>query len=726
MTSRTSATSQSLRLAAHLRCQPGVPYPLGATLTPDGVNFAVFSAHGTGVDVCLFDDLDAPQESVRLVLQEHTDGVWHGFVPGLKAGQLYGLRVHGPYAPEKGHRFNAAKLLIDPYAKAVAGEFEWGPELFGYPVGGGEDADLECNDFDSAACMPRCVIVDPSFDWRGDQPPRIPLDASVVYEAHVKGFTQLCAELPEELRGTYAGLGCDAAIGYLKRLGITAIELLPVHQFVHDSFLLEKGLSNYWGYNSIGFFAPHAAYAADKRPGAQVNEFKEMVRSLHAAGIEVILDVVYNHTAEGSQLGPTLCFRGLDNSAYYHLVEGKPRFHMDFTGCGNSVNLYNPRTLQMVADSLRYWVQEMHVDGFRFDLATTLGRGAIGFDRAHGFFDILLQDPVLSQVKLIAEPWDVGDYGYQVGGFPPGWSEWNGKYRDCVRSFWKGDAGMIGEFAARFAGSADIYQPAGRRPTASVNYIVAHDGFTLNDLVSYNEKHNEANGEDGRDGDNHNRSWNCGAEGPSDDLEISALRRRQRRNFLSTLFLSQGVPMLCGGDEFGRSQNGNNNAYCQDNMLNWFPWNPAASDETLKAFTERLITLRREHPVFRRPKFFAGRKLRRHEFRDLQWVSPKGGMMHAQNWHDASARCLGAVLNGDASDVHDAEGSPIHDDTFMVLFNAHHEPMSFKLPGKSGFVWQLFLDTREEAGFLDAPCEYAAGTEIELIDRCLCVLRLRK
>ncbi len=725
-TSTPQPTLHDTKHMAHPRSRPGAPYPRGATLTAEGVNYAIFSEHATGMEICLFDHLDAPRESARIVLHEHTDGIWHGFVPGLKAGQFYGVRAHGPYEPEKGHRFNPAKLLLDPYARAIAGDFEWGPELFGYPVGQGEDADLERNDLDSAGQMPRSVIVDPAFDWAGDRRPRTPLDATVFYEVHVKGFTKLCPHLPEEVRGTYKGLGSEVAIEYFKKLGVTAVELLPVHQFVNDSFLLEKGLSNYWGYNSIGFFAPHAAYASDPTPGGQVREFKEMVRALHAAGLEVILDVVYNHTAEGNHLGPTLCFRGLDNSAYYHLVAGSPRHCMDYTGCGNSVNVEHPRTLQLVADSLRYWVQEMHVDGFRFDLATTLGRGVRGFDRATGFFDILLQDPVLSQVKLIAEPWDIGDYGYQVGGFPPGWSEWNGKYRDCVRAYWKGDDGMIGDFASRFAGSPDIYQHGGRRPTASVNFVTAHDGFTLNDLVSYNEKHNEANGEEGRDGDNHNRSWNCGAEGPTDVPEINTLRRRQRRNFLVTLFLSQGVPMLCGGDEFGRSQNGNNNTYGQDNPLNWFPWNPAASDQTLAKFTTRLIAFRREHPIFRRPKFFAGRKVRGHEFRDLLWVNPGGTAMHADEWHSGFGRCLGAVLNGQTSDVHDADGKPINDDTFMVLFNAHHEPMNFKLTGSRGLAWQLLLDTREEAGFLSEPRAYASGKDLEVLDRSVCVLRLEK
>ena len=706
------------------RSRPGSARPLGATLSSDGVNFAVFSEHATGIEICFFDRFDPRRESVRIALHGHTDGVWHGFVPGVKAGQLYGIRAHGAYAPEKGHRFNFAKLLLDPYARAIAGDWQWGPETFGYRLGNGDDADLQRSEIDSAANTPRCVVIDPSFDWAGDRPPHTPLDRSIIYEVHVKGFTKQCPNLSEELRGTYAGLASEFAIDYFKTLGVTAVELLPIHHFVNDDFLLQKGLSNYWGYNPIGYFAPYSAYSSNCNPGGQVREFKEMVKALHAAGLEVILDVVYNHTAEGNHLGPTLCFRGLENTAYYHLVPDSPRYYQDYTGCGNSLNVDHPRTLQLVADSLRYWVLEMHVDGFRFDLATTLGRGALGFDRGAGFFDILLQDPVLSQIKLIAEPWDVGDYGYQVGGFPAGWSEWNGKYRDCLRGYWKGDEGMIGEFAARFAGSADLYQAAGRQPTASINFVAAHDGFTLNDLVSYNEKHNEANGEENRDGDNHNRSWNCGVEGPTNDSEINALRQRQRRNFLATLFLSQGVPMLCGGDEFGRTQNGNNNAYCQDNVLNWFPWNSDVIDSRLLAFTKRLIAFRQDHPIFRRPKFFTGKKVRRHEFRDLLWVNPSGTAMRAEDWNNGFSRCLGAILNGEAGDVHDSEGRPIHDDTFMILFNAHHEPVKFTLAGSASLLWKLLLDTRRETGFLADPSTHAAGETIELLDRSLCLLCL--
>jgi glycogen operon protein len=708
------------------RSRPGSAYPLGATLSSGGVNFAVFSERATGIEICLFDRLDPGRESTRIALHDHTDGVWHGFVPGVKAGQPYGIRAHGAYAPEKGDRFNFANLLLDPYARAIDGDWKWGPETFGYRLGNAEDADLQRSELDSAANTPRSVVIDSSFDWAGDRPPRTPLDRSIVYEVHVKGFTKQCPNVPENLRGTYAGLASEFAIDYLKTLGVTAVELLPIHHFVNDDFLQQKGLSNYWGYNTMGYFAPHAAYSSNGDPGGQVAEFKEMVKALHAAGLEVILDVVYNHTAEGNHLGPTLCFRGLDNGAYYHLVADSPRYYQDYTGCGNSLNLDHPRTLQLVADSLRYWVLEMHVDGFRFDLATTLGRGALGFDRGAGFFDALLQDPVLSQVKLIAEPWDVGDYGYQVGGFPAGWSEWNGKYRDCVRAYWKGDEGMIGEFAARFAGSADLYHPSGRRPTASINFVAAHDGFTLNDLVSYNEKHNEANGEENRDGDNHNRSWNCGTEGPTTDPAINTLRLRQRRNFLATLFLSQGVPMLYGGDEFGRTQNGNNNTYCQDNVLNWFPWNSDAIDHLLLTFTKQLIAFRCDHPIFRRPKFFTGRKVRRDEFRDLLWINPGGTAMQAEEWSNGFSRCLGAILNGEAGDIHDAEGRPVHDDTFMILFNAHHEPVKFTLAGSASLIWKLLLDTRDETGFFSDPPTHAAGETIELLDRSLCLLRLNR
>ncbi|MDQ3621231.1 MAG: glycogen debranching protein GlgX, partial [Verrucomicrobiota bacterium] len=541
---------------------------------------------------------------------------------------------------------------------------------------------------------------------------------------HVSGFSKLCPHIPERLRGTYAGIGSEFAIDYFTNLGITAVELLPVHAFVNDEFLLKKGLSNYWGYNSIGYFAPHAPYSSSGVTGAQVTEFKQMVKNLHAAGIEVILDVVYNHTAEGNHFGPTISFRGVDNAAYYRLLSENPRFYMDYTGCGNSLNVRHPRVLQLIMDSLRYWVLEMHVDGFRFDLASTLARELHAVDRLSAFFDIIHQDPVLSQVKLIAEPWDVGEGGYQVGNFPVGWAEWNGKYRDCVRSYWKSEPGTIGEFAARITGSSDLYQWDGRRPYASINFVVAHDGFTLNDLVSYEEKHNEANGEDNMDGDNHNRSWNCGVEGPTDDQAINAFRRRQRRNFLTTLFLSQGVPMLCGGDEYGRTQLGNNNAYCQDNEISWFDWARDEESNELQSFTARLIGFRREHPVFRRPKFFQGRKIRGKGIKDIHWLNPGGAEMNDEEWETGYVRCLGVILNGDTMDVRDDFGEPIRDDTFLLLFNAHHDPVRFTLPGVEGTRWEVLLDTRLEAGFLSKTTTHHAGEKAELIARSMALFRL--
>src|SRR2546427_10642987 len=597
----------------------GYPYPLGATWTGNGVNFAIFSKHATGVELCLFDDLEATEENIRIPVTEQTDQVWHVFLPDVRPGQLYGFRVSGPYDPERGLRFNSSKLLLDPYAKAIAGEVNWADEMFGYVVVG-EDEDLTQDFRDDAWGVPKSVVIDNAFDWKGDRKPGIPLHSSVIYEVHVKGFSKLWPNGSEELRGTYAGLGNAAAIDYLAKLGVTAVELLPVHAHIDDKVLVDRGLRNYWGYNTIGFFAPHAAYSSSGQMGEQVREFKSMVRSLHAAGIEVILDVVYNHTAEGNQLGPTLCFRGIDNLAYYRLRPDDPRFYLDFTGTGNTFNLLHPRALQLVMDSLRYWVLEMHVDGFRFDLASTLARDHEGVNKLHAFFEIIHQDPVLSQVKLIAEPWDVGEGGYQVGNFPVLWAEWNGKYRDEFRRFWKGDEGRVGEIAYRLTGSPDLYQHSGRRPYASINFITAHDGFTLNDLVSYNDKHNEANGENNNDGDNNNNSWNCGVEGPTDDPEINQLRRRQRRNFLTTLLLSQGVPMLCAGDEWARTQNGDNNAYCQDNEISWFNWEHDEKQNQFVEFTRKLIQLRSDHPVFRRPKFFQGRRVRGSEIPDVMWV----------------------------------------------------------------------------------------------------------
>ena len=701
----------------------GFPYPLGATWLGNGVNFALFSEAATSVDLCLFDNIDARQENVRIPVTEHTDQVWHVFLPDVRPGQLYGFRVSGPYEPERGLRFNSSKLLLDPYAKAIAGEVNWADEMFGYVVGG-KDEDLTQDFRDDAWGVPKSVVIDNAFDWGDERKPGTPLHSSVIYEVHVKGFSKLWPNGPEGLRGTYAELGSAAAIDYLTKLGVTAVELLPVHAHIDDKVLIDRGLKNYWGYNTIGFFAPHAAYSSSGQMGEQVSEFKSMVRSLHAAGIEVILDVVYNHTAEGNQLGPTLCFRGIDNPAYYRLRPNDPRLYLDFTGTGNTFNLLHPRALQLVMDSLRYWILEMHVDGFRFDLASTLARDHEGVNKLHAFFEIIHQDPVLSQVKLIAEPWDVGEGGYQVGNFPVLWAEWNGKYRDTIRGFWKGDEGRIGEMAYRLAGSPDLYQHSGRRPYASINFVTAHDGFTLTDLVSYNEKHNELNGDKNSDGDNNNQSWNCGVEGPTDDPEINRLRERQRRNFLTTLFLSQGVPMLNGGDEWGRSQSGNNNAYCQDNEISWFNWERNEKQNQLLEFTRRLIQLRKNHPVFRRPKFFQGRRIRGSEIRDVMWFNPGGSEMSEEEWASRFVRCLGMLLSGDTMDVLNLEGEPIRDDTFLLLVNAHYEPIPFVLPGQEHIEWQLILDTMQTEGFLTEERKFASGDDLDLGGRATCLLRL--
>jgi len=649
--------------------------------------------------------------------------VWHVFLPDVRPGQLYGFRVSGPYDPERGLRFNSAKLLLDPYAKAIAGEVNWADEMFGYVVGG-ENEDLTQDFRDDAWGVPKSVVIDNAFDWQGDGKPGIPLHRSLIYEVHVKGFSKRWPEMPEELRGTYAGIGSPPAIDYLTKLGVTAVELLPVHAHIDDKVLIDRGLKNYWGYNTIGFFAPHTAYSSSGQMGEQVSEFKSMVRSLHAAGIEVILDVVYNHTAEGNQLGPTLCFRGIDNPAYYRLQPDDPRFYLDFTGTGNTFNLQHPRALQLVMDSLRYWILEMHVDGFRFDLASTLARDHEGVNKLHAFFEIIHQDPVLSQVKLIAEPWDVGEGGYQVGNFPVLWAEWNGKYRDTMRSFWKGDEGRIGEMAYRLTGSPDLYQHNGRRPYASINFVTAHDGFTLVDLVSYNEKHNELNGDKNRDGDNNNQSWNCGVEGPTDDPQINTLRERQRRNFLTTLFLSQGVPMLTGGDEWGRTQNGNNNAYCQDNEISWFNWERDEKQNQFLEFTRKLIQLRKDHPVFRRPKFFQGRRIRGSEIRDVMWFNPGGNEMSEEEWTSPFVRCLGMLLSGDTVDVLNFEGEPIRDETFLLLINAHYELIPFVLPGQEHIEWQRILDTLEPGGFLAEPKKFSSGDDVDLGGRSACLLQL--
>ena len=673
---------------------PGVPYPLGATWDGEGVNFALFSEHAEKVELCLFDG-DGRREVQRVTLPEQTDQVWHGYLPEVRPGQLYGYRVHGPYDPAGGHRFNANKLLLDPYAKQVVGPVRWSDANYGYRIGH-RNADLSFDRRNNAAFMPKCKVIDPAFTWYDDRPPRIAWHDTVIYELHVKGFTARHPDVPEALRGTYAGLACAPVIEHLRRLGVTTVELMPVHAFVDDRHLQERGLSNYWGYNSIGYFSPHMRYASS----GLVAEFKTMVKVLHSQGFEVILDVVYNHTAEGNELGPTLSFRGIDNAAYYRLMPEEHRYYQDFTGCGNTLNMRHPRVLQMIMDSLRYWVLEMHVDGFRFDLASALARELHAVDRLGAFFDIIHQDPVLSEVKLIAEPWDLGEGGYQVGNFPPGWTEWNGRYRDTVRAYWKGDGGLIGELGYRLTGSSDLYDRGARRPYASINFVTCHDGFTLRDLVSYNHKHNEANGEDNRDGEDHNLSWNCGTEGATDDAAILALRARQSRNLLVTLLLSQGVPMLLAGDEMGRTQQGNNNAYCQDNELSWLDWSPEGRDESLFEFTRRLIALRKAHPIFRRRAFFQGRPLKGSGARDILWITPAGIEMSDDEWDHHHARCLGMLLYGDALDERDERGRTITDDAFLVLLNAYHDSLSFALPAPpAGDRWLAVLDTaRDEPG----------------------------
>ena len=700
---------------------PGKPYPLGATWYGNGVNFAVFSEHATAVELCLFDNLDAPHERVRVPLRERTEYVWHAFLPDARPGQLYGFRVHGPCDPAHGLRFNESKLLLDPYAKSVAGEIKWSDEMFSYVVGDASE-DLKRDSRDNAWAMPKSVVIDPGFDWGNDKRPETPFSETVIYEVHVKGFTELRTDIPEHLRGTYAGLASQEAIKYLKNLGVTAVELLPIHTHLDDKALIDRGLTNYWGYNSIGFFAPQADYSSNREPGREVIEFKGMVRNLHAAGIEVILDVVYNHTGEGNHLGPTVCFRGADNPVYYRLRADNPRFYLDYTGTGNTIDTLSPRTLQLVMDSLRYWVTEMRVDGFRFDLASALARDGGGVNKFHAFFKCIQQDPVVSQVKLIAEPWDVGDGGYQVGNFPLPWSEWNGKFRDAFRSFWKGDEGKIGEVGFRLSGSQDLYQDEGRLPSASINIITTHDGYTLNDLVTYNDKHNEANGENNTDGDNNNHSWNCGAEGPTNDPKINALRRKQRRNFMVTLFLSQGVPMLLGGDEFGRTQNGNNNAYCQDNKISWFNWQKR--DNQLFEFTKRLIAFRKRHPVFRRPKFLQGKRVPGSEIKDVMWFNPGGSEMSVEEWTSPFVRCLGMLLSGDADDVFDTRGEIVRDETFLLLINAHYEAIPFLLPGEEHLEWELILDTATEEGFLAKAKKLPSGDDVDLRDRSACLLRL--
>ncbi|WP_447973093.1 glycogen debranching protein GlgX [Nitrospira sp. Kam-Ns4a] len=707
------------------RIWPGSPYPLGATWDGEGVNFALFSENATAVELCLYDRPDAEKESRRIRIEERTDQVWHVYLPGVRPGQHYGYRVHGPYEPEAGHRFNSHKLLIDPYAKAIAGTVEWSDAVFGYRIGN-PAADLSFDERDNAGNIPKCVVVDQAFTWGGDQLLRTPWEKTVIYEAHVKGLTMRHPEVPPELRGTYLGIATPAVIEHLQDLGVTAIELMPVHQFVRDKHLADRGLTNYWGYNTIGYFAPDIRYAASPVRARHVREFKTMVKTLHSAGIEVILDVVYNHTAEGNHLGPTLSCRGIDNATYYRLVADNRRYYMDYTGCGNTLNARHPRVLQLIMDSLRYWVTEMHVDGFRFDLAAALARELHEVDRLSAFFDIIHQDPVLSQVKLIAEPWDLGEGGYQVGNFPVGWAEWNGRYRDTIRRYWRGDGGQVAELAYRLTGSSDLYERSGRRPYASINFVTCHDGFTLHDLVSFNHKHNEANGEDNRDGTDDNLSWNCGVEGATDDPAIRELRERQKRNMLATLFLSQGVPLLCGGDEIGRTQRGNNNAYCQDNELGWHDWHLTRVERDLLAFVRRVIALRQQHPVLRRRRFFQGRLIRGSEVKDVAWFNPDGKEMTDDEWSQGYVRCLGMRLAGDAIEEPDAKGRPIMEDTLLVLLNAHHEPLPFTLPAhRRGVRWEPLLDTASPDHGKRVTV-FKGGERYELEGRSLALLRLRR
>jgi glycogen operon protein len=671
---------------------PGRPYPQGAVWDGTGVNFSLYSEGAERVELCLFDSPDASDCEV-INLPERTAFSWHCYLPGIAPGQLYGYRVHGPYEPERGLRFNPAKLLVDPYAKAVAGEVKWDRPIFPY-VMGGEAGDLVRDDSSDAEGMPKSVVTNPYFDWEGDRAPKTPLSDSVIYEVHVKGFSKSNPAVPEHLRGTYAGLVAPASLRHLKSLGITAVELLPVHDFLDDKHLIDKGLRNYWGYNTTNYFAPAARYSSSGDTGEQVAEFKSMVKALHREGIEVILDVVYNHTSEGNHMGPMLSFRGIDNATYYRLVQDDPRYYMDYTGTGNSLNVRHPQVLKLIMDSLRYWATEMHVDGFRFDLASTLARELHDVDRLSAFFDIINQDPVLSQLKLIAEPWDVGDGGYQVGNFPVLWAEWNGKYRDTVRRFWKSDDGQLSDIAYRLTGSSDLYEHNGRRPSASINFVIAHDGFTLNDLVSYNEKHNEANGEDNKDGADDNASWNLGAEGPTEDPDINALRERQKRNFIATMLVSQGVPMLCGGDEISRTQGGNNNAYCQDDEISWHDWNLDETKSQLLEFTSKLVAFRKAHPNLHRRKFFQDRSIKHENAADILWLRADGQEMAEDEWSQGWLKTIGLYLNGSTIADVDALGNPVSDDTFLILLNCHIEPVEFTLPPIEGVAdWQIVVDT---------------------------------
>ena len=695
---------------------PGGPYPLGATWDGEGVNFAIYSEHAEKVELCLF-DVAGKREIQRVSLPEQTDMVWHGYLPEIRPGQLYGYRVYGPYDPANGQRFNHHKLLLDPYGKQVHGHIEWSDAQFGYRLRHKQE-DLSFDRRDDAAGMPKNRVIDSAFTWGNDAPPRIPWHQTLIYELHVKGFTMCHPDVAANLRGTYAGLATAPIIDYFKRLGVTSIELMPVHSFIDDRQLLERGLRNYWGYNTLGYFALEPRYLST----SSIREFKTMVKTLHSAGLEVILDVVYNHTAEGNQLGPTLSLRGIDNSTYYRLIPENPRYYMDYTGTGNTLNMRHPRVLQLIMDSLRYWVLDMHVDGFRFDLAATLARELHSVDRLGAFLDIIHQDPVLSQVKLIAEPWDLGEGGYQVGNFPVGWAEWNDRYRDSVRGFWKGDAGLVADLAYRLTGSSDLYAHSGRRPYASVNFVTAHDGFTLQDLVSYNEKHNEANGEDNRDGNNNNISWNCGVEGPTDDPDILALRAKQKRNFLATLLLSQGVPMIYAGDAIGHTQQGNNNAYCQDNEISWLNWNLSPADRELFAFVQRMISLRKSHPIFRRRRFFQGRPIKGEDVKDLLWLMPNGLEMTEEAWRDSGVQCVGMFLSGHGLEDTDERGQPIRDDNFLVLLNAHHEDIGFTLPPlRSNSAWLVWSDTTQNGG-LRPGGTHPAGAVYPLQARSLAIL----
>lgn len=712
-----------------MRVYPGSAYPLGATWDGKGVNFALFSEHAEAVELCLFDSVEGTHELKRILLPEYSDRIWHGYFPDLRPGQLYGYRVYGPWDPLNGHRFNHHKLLVDPYAKAIVRTEKWHDALFAYampspgmPPSAYVDADLLMDERDSAAYAPLCAVVDDAFMWGDDKRPKTPWHKTIIYEAHVKGLTMLHPDVPDTIRGTYAAIGSEPIINHLQELGITAIELLPVHHHVDDHFLMQKGLTNYWGYNTLGYFAPDMRYSSTKStPEDAIREFKSMVRSLHAAGIEVILDVVYNHTAEGNHMGPMLCFKGIDNQAYYKQVPEHPRYYMDYTGCGNTLNVSHPRVLQLIMDSLRYWVLEMHVDGFRFDLASTLGRDEHLVNRLSSFFDVIHQDPVLCQTKLIAEPWDLGEGGYQVGNFPVLWTEWNGKYRDAVRSFWKSQSGTLGEMATRLAGSSDLYFE--KDPHASINFVTSHDGFTMQDLVSYNDKHNEANGENNNDGDNHNSSWNCGIEGPTDDPKIKALRFRQKRNLMASLLLSLGVPMICAGDELGRTQQGNNNAYCQDNELSWTSWKLVKDDIDFYDFVRKVIEIRKDNPVFQRRKFFVGTASKSMPMKDVIWYSAKGQEMTDKDWAESKSLWIGALLNGDAINEMDEKGNPITGDTFLMLLNGDFSAVQFQLPRLSPNIkWELTLETNDH----QPSTQFKAGAIYPLPARSLALFRLKR